>query len=93
VSGLDGLPLIPDTALPAAVRSGAASTEQDCQAAMGFEQVMLGQLVKEMLPQGSELSDGPYGDQMQQAMTGALVDGGGIGLGRQLFTMMQEAAK
>jgi hypothetical protein len=89
----DGLPVIPDTALPAAVRTGSAATKQDYQAAMGFEQVMLGQLVKEMLPQDSELTDGPYGDEMQQAMTSSLVDGGGIGLGRQLFSMMQGTAK
>jgi hypothetical protein len=93
VSELSGLPAIPDSALPAAVRNGDAADKQDYQAAMGFEQVMLGQLVKEMLPQDSTLASGPYGDEIQDAMTGSLVDGGGIGLGRQLFTMMQETSK
>jgi hypothetical protein len=93
VSQPTGLPSIPDTALPAAVRDGDSATKQDYQAAMGFESVMLGQLVKEMLPQDSSLSSGPYGDEIQQAMTGSLVDGGGIGLGRQLFSMMQETSK
>ena len=93
MSELSGLPAIPDSALPAAVRNGDAAHKQDYQAAMGFEQVMLGQLVKEMLPQDSELASGPYGDEVQDAMTSSLVDGGGIGLGRQLFSMMQEASK
>jgi hypothetical protein len=93
VSELSGLPAIPDSALPAAVRNGDASAKQDYQAAMGFEQVMLGQLVKEMLPQDSALASGPYGDEIQNAMTGSLVDGGGIGLGRQLFSLMQETSK
>jgi hypothetical protein len=93
VSELSGLPALPDTALPAAVRDGDASTKQSYQAAMGFEQVMLGQLVKEMLPQDSQLASGPYGDEIQQAMTSSLVDGGGIGLGRQLFSMMQGTAR
>jgi hypothetical protein len=69
---------------------GDAQTKRSYEAAMGFEQVMLGQLVKAMLPQGSALADGPYGDEIQQAMTGSLVDGGGIGLGRQLFALLQE---
>ena len=33
------------------------------------------------------------GIEIQQAMTSSLVDGGGIGLGRQLFSMMQEASR
>ena len=90
MSQISGLPPIPEASMPAAVRDGSAADKQSYQAAMGFEQVMLGQLVKEMLPQDSALAQGPYGDAIQQAMTSSLVDGGGVGLGRQLFSMMQE---
>ena len=45
---LSGLPSVPDAALPAAVRTGTAEDKQTYKAALGFEKVMLGELVKEM---------------------------------------------
>jgi hypothetical protein len=90
VTPVPGLPTIPDPALPAAVRGGDDAAKQSYRAALGFEQVMLGELVRSMVPQDSPLSEGPYGDAVQQALTGSLISGGGTGLGRQLFAMMQE---
>ena len=44
----DSLPAIPDTALPRDVRAGSAEDKRAYKAALGFEQVLLGHLVKEM---------------------------------------------
>ena len=57
---------------------------------LGFEQVLLGELVKEMAP---SLTDGPRGDAMQDAMTQALTDAGGIGVAAQLYTTLKRTAQ
>jgi hypothetical protein len=88
---IDGLPQIPESALPAAVRSGSAADRQAYQAAMGFEQVLLGQLVEEMVPKGT-LTEGPYAAPVQEALTGGLVAAGGIGLGTHLYPMLRKEA-
>ena len=50
---------MPATALPAAVRTGSDDDKKAYKAALGFEQVLLGQLVKEMLPKDSDAHRGP----------------------------------
>jgi Rod binding domain-containing protein len=87
---MDGLPAISDTLLPHDVRSGSRADKQAYKAALGFEQVLLGELVKEMAP---SLTDGPRGDAMQDAMTQALTDAGGIGVAAQLYTTLKRTAK
>jgi hypothetical protein len=89
---IDGLPQIPETALPAAVRGGDAADRQAYRTAMGFEQVLLGQLVEEMVPKGT-LTAGPYAAPVQEALTGGLVAAGGIGLGAQLYPMLRKEAR
>jgi hypothetical protein len=86
---LAGLPAVPETALPASVRNGSVEDRRRYQAALGFEQVLLGQIVKEIVPEGSELADGPYGSAVQDAFARGLTAAGGIGLGAQLFETMQ----
>jgi Rod binding domain-containing protein len=86
---MDGLPVISDTLLPRDVRSGSSADKQAYKAALGFEQVLLGELVKEMAP---SLTDGPRGDAMQDAMTQALTDAGGIGVAAQLYTTLKRTA-
>jgi Rod binding domain-containing protein len=96
VTDLSGLPAIPDTALPAAVRDGSAQDKRQYSAALGFEQVMLGQLVKAMVPETSDpasLAAGPYGSAVQDAFAQGISDSGGIGLAAQLFKTMQETAR
>ena len=87
---LSGLPSVPDAALPAEVRSGTAEDKQTYKAALGFEKVMLGELVKEMTSGTPSLNEGPRADAVNDAMTDALADAGGIGLARQLFATMQK---
>jgi Rod binding domain-containing protein len=89
---LSGLPSIPDAALPAAVRSGSAADQQSYRSALGFEQVMLGQLVEALVPEGSALADSAYAGAVKDAFAQGLVDSGGIGLAQQLFQTMQRTS-
>jgi hypothetical protein len=86
---ISGLPQIPETALPAAVRDGSVKDKEAYRAAMGFEQVLLGTLVKSMTSSGP-LADGPYAAPVQEAFTGSIVAGGGLGLGTQLYRALTQ---
>jgi len=94
MSPLTGLPAIADSALPREIRDGSAADKKAYKAAMGFEQLFVGQLVQEMT-KGSSLADGPRAGAMSDALTGALADGGGLGLADQLYQAMklQEGAR
>jgi len=80
---IDGLPPIPATGLPAGV------DRDTYRAALGFEQVLLGELVQEMVPEGT-LTEGPYAAPMQDALTSGLVAAGGIGLGAHLYPLLRK---
>ena len=87
---LTALPSVSDAVLPAAVRNGTEADKDNYKAALGFEQVMLGELVKEMTKGTPSMTEGPQADALQDAMTGALTDAGGIGLAQQLFATLQK---
>ena len=89
VAGLSGLPQVSETALPAAVRNGSAEDKEAYKAALGFEQVLLGQLVKSMAADGP-LSQGPYAAPVQDALSGGLVANGGLGLANDLYQALKE---
>jgi hypothetical protein len=88
---INGLPQVPSTALPAAVRNGSDADKQAYKAALGFEQILLDQLVGEMLPKGT-LTEGPYAAPMQEAFTSGLIADGGIGLAAQLYPSLKKDA-
>jgi hypothetical protein len=87
---INGLPEVPATALPAPVRNGSADDKQAYKAALGFEQVLLNQLVGEMLPKDSTLTEGPYAAPMQEAFTNGLIANGGLGLAAQLYPSLRK---
>ena len=108
MSQISGLPIVSDTLLPASVRSGSESDKQSYKAALGFEQMLVGQLVKTMSGSGSgtgadaasdddstaldtanPLASGPMAGQMQDALTSALMSGGGLGLAAQVYKGMK----
>ena len=91
VSGLSGLPQVSEAALPAAVRNGSAKDKEAYKAALGFEQVLLGQLVKSMAADGP-LSEGPYAAPVQDALSGGLINNGGLGLATDLYRALKERA-
>lgn len=70
--------------IPADVRAAGTQAVSDYRAALGFEQILAGQLVKELLP-----AEGPYAGPMQDALAGALVGGQGLGLARQISEWMR----
>jgi hypothetical protein len=83
------VPSISTGMLPADVRSAGTQAVKDYKTALGFEQMLVGQLVKDMVGSGSPLADGPYASQMQDTLTGALVGGRGLGLAKQLYKEMR----
>ena len=82
---------MPSSALPAEVRTGSKADREAYTAALGFEQIMLGQLVGDMMPEGA-LSEGPYAAQAQEAFATGLIADGGIGLAAQLYPSMRKDA-
>jgi hypothetical protein len=89
---IEGLPPVPASALPAAVRDGSKADRDAYRAALGFEQLLLGQLVGELVPEG-ELSEGPRAAALQDAFTGGLIASGGIGLAAQLYPTLRKDAR
>ena len=89
VARLSGLPQVSEAALPAAVRNGTAKDKEAYKAALGFEQVLLGQLVKSMAADGP-LSEGPYAAPVQDALSGGLISGGGLGLATYLYRALTQ---
>ena len=88
---IPGLPAVPSSALPTEVRTGSKADREAYTAALGFEQIMLGQLVGDMMPEGA-LSEGPYAAQAQEAFATGLIADGGIGLAAQLYPSMRKDA-
>ena len=81
-----GLPSVPATALPASVREGTKADRQAYTAALGFEQMLLGQLVGELMPE----TEGPYAAHVQEAFATGLIADGGIGLAAQLYPALRK---
>jgi hypothetical protein len=88
-----GLPAVPSSALPTEVRNGSKADREAYTAALGFEQILLGQLVGEMLPEGSESGPpAPYAAHAQEAFATGLIADGGIGLAAQLYPALRKDA-
>ena len=83
---IEGLPAVPASALPASVRAGSKADRDAYKAALGFEQILLGRLVEEIVPAG----DSPYAASVQDAFTAGLVNGGGIGLAASLYPSLRK---
>ncbi len=88
---IPGLPAVPSSALPTEVRTGSKADRDAYTAALGFEQLLVSQLVGEMLPEGS-LGEGPYAAHAQEAFATGLIADGGIGLAAQLYPSMRKDA-
>jgi hypothetical protein len=80
---------ISDAQLTADVRTAGATAKKEYKAALGFEQMLVGQLVKGMVGESGALAEGPYASTMQDALTTSLVGGRGMGLAQQIYKEMQ----
>ena len=65
------------------VRLGGLSPESQ-RAGEAFERVLLGQLTKTLVETSGVAPEGPYASLLPEALTDALVAGGGIGLAHAL---------
>ncbi len=90
VAGLNSLPQVPETALPASVRAGSAKDKEAYRAALGFEQVLLNTLVKSMAGTSGPLAEGDYAAPVQEAFSNGLIASGGLGLGTELYRALKE---
>jgi hypothetical protein len=80
--------MITNVSLPADVRAAGPDAVSNYKAAVGFEQMLAGQLVKAMTD-NSPLAEGPFALHMQDTLSTALVSGRGLGLAQQLYKEMQ----
>jgi Rod binding domain-containing protein len=85
---MTGLPRIADASLPAEIRAGTDADRKAYRAAIGFESVLVDQLLK-TAKLGGPLADGPHGGAVRDAMGAALAGGGGLGLAGQLYRTMR----
>jgi Rod binding domain-containing protein len=87
---ISGLPAVPATALPADVRRGTTKDKENYKAALGFEQMLVQQVVQSMAgdDKDSPLAQGPYASTMQTALSDALTANGGLGLAHQIYKEM-----
>jgi Rod binding domain-containing protein len=85
---ISGLPSVADSALPASVRTGSESDKQAYKAALGFEQMLVEQMVQTMAGDSGPLAQGPYASQMQTTLASAITGAGGLGLAQQLYKDM-----
>jgi hypothetical protein len=79
---VSGLPAIAAAALPADVRRAPKADQDAYKAALGFERLLVAQLVESAMP-GRE-DDGPYAGAVTDGFADALMQGGGLGLARQI---------
>ena len=85
------VPAISNAELPAEIRAAGTDAQKNYKSALAFEQMLVGELVKEMVPKDSEMSQGPYASTMQDTLSAALVGGQGLGLARQLYKEMESS--
>jgi Rod binding domain-containing protein len=85
---MSGLPKIAETSLPAEIRAGTDADRKAYRAAVGFESVLVDQLLK-TAELGGPLADGPHGGAVRDALGAALSDGGGLGLAGRLYLTMR----
>lgn len=80
------VPTVANAALPRDVRAGTPADKRAYEAALGFERVLAGELVKSMTASTPGLAEGPRADAVTDAMTDALAQAGGLGLAHQLYS-------
>jgi Rod binding domain-containing protein len=86
------LPLTDRSALPADVRSASTADQQAFRTALGFEQVLLTQLlgsVESLGEAGGEDAPAAYKQLIPTTLAEALSSQGGLGLARSLYESMR----
>jgi Rod binding domain-containing protein len=74
------IPPVDRAMLPPDIRDAAPARREAYTAALGFEQVLMGQLARTMLPESAS----GYASLLPDALSGQLAAAGGLGLARSL---------
>jgi Rod binding domain-containing protein len=91
--------MVPETALPASVRNGTDEQKQTYKGALGFERVLLGQLMQSMSAttqgtgdddESSDAATNMYKQMLPDQLADSLIAGGGTGLAENLYRALQE---
>lgn len=89
-----GLPPVDPSTFPRAVREGSDEDRRAYRAALGFERVMLGELLKQVDVAGeSDGAPAAYRDLLPQALADSLAGSGGVGLAGHLYEAIREGAR
>ena len=88
-----GLPPVDQAQLPADVRNAAPARKHAYQAGLGFEQLLVQQLTQSLTDSASDAlgGDSPYASMLPDALSQGVMDGGGLGLARQLMDAIAPA--
>jgi Rod binding domain-containing protein len=101
-TGASALPQIDPSALPPEVRKGTPEQQQAYRAALGFERMLVRQLVESMTTSAEAVSGedesesaatGTYKEMWADSLADNVARGGGLGLARDLYTSLQGALK
>jgi Rod binding domain-containing protein len=87
---IEGLPALPTgpTALPREVREGTPDQQKAYRAALGFERMLVGQLLQSLGEDAlgaSEDTPAAYKQLMPDAIADSMTSGGGLGIADQLY--------
>ena len=98
-TGASALPQIETAALPPEVRKGTPKQQQAYKAALGFERMLVRQLVESMTKSaeavsgeegsGESAATSTYKGMYADALADNVARGGGLGLARDLYTSIQ----
>jgi Rod binding domain-containing protein len=79
------LPPIDQSLLPQDVRQAPKQVQQQYQAALSFEQQLIGEMTKQLSDTaGSDMQDSPYAQLLPDALTQSITAAGGLGLAREM---------
>ena len=87
---LPGLPPVPATAIPRDVRDAGPRAEREYRTALGFEQLLVGRLVRTAMPAGED--GDARASLIPEALTDALMTAGGLGLAGQIHEQLRAGA-
>jgi hypothetical protein len=90
---LSGLPPVAPGAVPADVRAAGPQAVRGYESALGFERLLLSQLLTEALPEEGEGGEGegaePKPVSMPETLAGAISASGGTGIAADLYRTTQ----
>jgi hypothetical protein len=89
---IPGLRPIDQALVPGAVRGGDAKAKSALETGLAFEQVLVGELSKQLLDsQGSDATTSVYSQLLPDALSGGIMGNGGLGVAAQLAAAIDPA--